>query len=764
MARQRLYEIAREFNITSDAIVKMCRDLGFPVKNHMSSADDNMMAAIREKFKEERETVKREIEIKKQKAIIKEKVEPEAPPPVEAEPVAALEAWDEDHPRVGFQPIKPREARAPRGPKVPTDQKKKRKKDKRRQRHKGRTVDQKEVAVSVKKTLAKMDGGHRVKKYRRRDKTAGAVGAEAENVLQVNEFMSIAELASEMGIKATELIAKCMGMGMMATINQRLDIETIETLALEFGYEIEEVKEIGLEEYEEEAEEEQDEPEEPRPPIITIMGHVDHGKTSLLDYVRKSNVVAGESGRITQHIGAYQVQQASGKLTFLDTPGHAAFTAMRARGAQITDIVVLVVAANDGLQQQTIEAIDHARAAAVPIIVAINKMDLPDANAETVKQQLANQNLLPEDWGGKIITVEISAKTGMNIDKLLEMILLQAEVMELTANAQARAKGVVVEAKVERGRGVVCNVLVQLGTLRAGSPLVVGNCYAKVRTIVDDKNRPMDAVGPGSPAQITGLTGIPQAGDRFFETEDEAEAREVALKRQRIRREQEFRHFKRVALTDIYEQIKEGQISDLNLVLKGDVDGSVEVLGDTLEKLSNEEVRVRIIHRGVGAVNENDVLLAAASQAIIIGFHVRPDSRAREIAAREKVDIRLYTVIYDVEADVRNALEGLLTPDENEEIKGTAEVRNLFKIPKQGVVAGCYVQSGTISRSDRMRIVRDGVEVYNGEIGSLRRFKDDVREVSIGFECGIKIEKFDDLKVGDVLEAYKVVQVARKLQ
>jgi translation initiation factor IF-2 len=550
---------------------------------------------------------------------------------------------------------------------------------------------------------------------------------------------------------------------MMATINQRLDIDTIQTLALEYGYEIEEVEEMGIDEADEELEEEEAVGEH-RPPVITIMGHVDHGKTSLLDFIRHSNIMAGESGHITQHIGAYQVELPGGKLTFLDTPGHAAFTAMRARGAQLTDIVVLVVAANDAVQQQTVEAIDHARAAGVPIIVAINKMDLPDMNAETVRQQLAQHNLLAEDWGGKTITVEISAKTGAGVDKLLEMILLQAEMMELKASHDAKARGIVIEAKVERGRGVVCSLLVQSGALRITDPVVIGNNYAKVRTIVDDRGRSLTEIGPGSPAQITGLSGIPQAGDRFFVTADESQARIIAGKRQRIKREQDFRHLKRVALSNVYDQIREGQISDLNLIIKGDVDGSAEVLCDTLEKLSNDEVRVVIIHRGVGAINENDVLLAAASHAIIIGFHVRPDANAREVAAREKVDIRLYTIIYEVESDVRKALEGLLSPEETEEVKGTAEVRNLFKIPKQGLVAGCYVQSGTISRSDRIRVVRDGIGVYDGMIGSLRRFKDDVREVTSGFECGINVENFDDVKVGDVLETYVVIQVARKLQ
>ena len=774
MAKKRLYQVAREYNITSEAIVKMCRDLGFPVKNHMSTADDDMLAAIREKFQKQRDEIKREIEIKKQKA--SKKVEPpkakSTPPPVAAvetevdkleDKAESFTKWKDGTTKAGVQRIKPKEARPGKsGP----DRKKRRKKDRKHQHQKRKPVDQKEVAVSVRKTLAKMGSGKRTKKYKRHRQGGDVAGEDESNILYVNEFMSVAELASEMGIKPAALIAKCISLGMMATINQRLDLDTIETLALEHGFEIREVKEIGIEdiEDEEEIDEVEEEATESRPPVITIMGHVDHGKTSLLDYIRHSNVVAGESGKITQHIGAYQVRLPSGSLTFLDTPGHAAFTAMRARGAQVTDIVILVVAANDAVQQQTVEAMDHARAAGVPIIVAINKMDVPGANADTVKQQLAQHNLLTEDWGGKTLSAEISAKTGMNVEKLLELILLQAEMMELKANPDARARGVVIEAKVEKGRGVVCNVLIQNGTIRVGDPAVVGNHYAKIRTMVDDRGRPLEEVGPGTPAQITGLSGIPQAGDRFFATDDEAQSRDISSKRQRIKREQDFRHLKSVALSNIYDQIKDGQISDLNIVIKGDVDGSVEVLADTLERLSNDEVRVVIIHRGVGAINENDVLLAAASQAIIIGFHVRPDAHARTIAQREKVDIRLYTVIYDVESDVRNALEGLLAPEESEEITGSAEVRNIFKIPRQGSVAGCYIQSGTITRTDRMRVIRDGVEIYTGDISSLRRFKDDVKEVSSGFECGIKVENFDDVKVGDILEAFRVVQVARKLQ
>lgn len=786
MAKKRLYQVAREYNVTSEAIVELCKKLGYSVKNHMSTADDEMMAAIDKAFTEERESVKRDIESKRkreqesrEKAKQAKAARPrketggktEKQPQVDDAAAAKqagpttdeeLEAWDELTPRGGVERIKGKETR-PAATKPPaTRRKNKRKKDKRRRRKK---VDQKEVQSSVKQTMARMEKGRRTKKYKRRTKGEKQPIEEESNVLQVNEFMSVAELSSEIGVTPTEVITKLMELGMMATINQRLDMDTIQTLAMEFGFEVEEVKEIGMQDLiEEHSEEAEDADERPRPPVITIMGHVDHGKTTLLDYIRKSKVAEGESGKITQHIGAYQVDLPGGRLTFLDTPGHEAFTAMRARGAQVTDIVVLVVAANDAVQRQTVEAIDHARAAGVPIIVAINKMDMPGVSADTVKQQLSNHKLLAEDWGGKTIMVEISAKTGAGVDKLLEMILLQAEVMELTASPDIPAKGVVIEAQVEKGRGVVCTVLVQNGTMHLHDPSVIGNFYAKIRTITNDRGEELDEIGPGTPAQLTGLSGIPQAGDRFFVTSDEAHAREIASKRQRIKREQDVRHLKRVALTNVYDQIREGKIQELNLIIKGDVDGSVEVLCDTLEKLSNEEVRVVIIHRGVGAINENDVLLAAASNAIIIGFHVRPDARAREIATREKVDIRTYTVIYDVESEMRSALEGLLAPDENEEITGTVEVRETFKVPKMGIVAGCYVQSGTVSRSNRIRVVRDGVQVYDGEIESLKRFKDDVKEVASGFECGIKVANFDDIKQGDILETYKIVQVARKLQ
>jgi translation initiation factor IF-2 len=564
-----------------------------------------------------------------------------------------------------------------------------------------------------------------------------------------------------MGVKPTEVISKCLELGFVATINQRLDMDSIETVALEFGYSVEPVKEIGLEE---EEEGEREENLKFRPPIITIMGHVDHGKTSLLDYIRKSNIIAGESGGITQHIGAYEVEVPGGSITFLDTPGHEAFTSMRARGVQLTDIVVLVIAADDSVMPQTIEAIDHARAAGVPIIVAINKMDLPQAKSEPIRNELAKLNLMPEEWGGSTIMVEISARTGMGISKLLEMILLQAEMMELKANPLRRAFGVVVESEISRGRGASITVLVQKGTLRVGDPFVTGPHYGRVRAMINERGKPVVEAGPSTPVQVLGASGIPQAGDTFVVTEEEIEAREIANKRMRVKREQDIRQVKRASLSDVYEHIEEGKIKELNLILKGDVGGSVEALSDTLEKISTSEVKVRVIHRGVGSINESDVILAAASDAIIIGFHVRPDLRARELAAREKVDIRLYDVIYEIQSNIKKALEGLLEPEITETISGTAEVKNVFKISGLGQVAGCMVQQGNIKRGEKVRIVREGVVVYEGIISSLRRFKDDVKDVTSGLECGIKIENYNDVKEGDVLEAYEVKELARKLE
>jgi translation initiation factor IF-2 len=744
LAKKRVYQVAKDYQISSEALLAIIAELGFKVKSHMSVVDDKMSSAIEEKFRKEREAVKEEYALKKKKLEEREKKQ---------ETESALE-------KVGAKEVKlKRKDRLRKLEKKRLEVKKKKGvflEEKFQKR-----VDKREVADSVKKTLASIETIKRLRKYKKKT-PGGKEGEKAEptNLIKVSEYISVAELSSLMGLKPAEVISKCLELGFVASINQRLDMDTIETIALEFGFNVEPTKEIGLEEVEEEREEDL----KPRAPVITIMGHVDHGKTSLLDYIRKSNIIAGESGGITQHIGAYEVKLPGGNITFLDTPGHEAFTAMRARGVQITDLVVLVIAANESVMPQTIEAIDHARAAGVPIIVAINKMDLPDANSEPIKEQLAKLNLVPEEWGGKTIMVEISAKTGMGVGKLLDMILLQAEMLELKANPDRNAQGVVLESELSRGRGVITTALVQKGILKIGDPFVSGAYYGRVRAMFDERGNPVKNAGPSMPVLVLGASGTPQAGDTFLVTKTEAEAREISAKRIRLKREQDLRQIKKLSLTDIYQQIEEGKVKDLNLVIKGDVDGSVEALSDTLEKISTSEVRVRVIHKGVGSINESDVLLAAASSAIVIGFHVRPDIRAREVASKEKVDMRLYEVIYEVESDIKKALEGLLEPEISETISGSAEVKDVFKIPKVGQVAGCSVKEGNIKRGDKVRVIRDGLVAYTGTISSLKRFKDDVREVTSGLECGIRIEDYNDIKTGDIIEAYQVRELSRKLE
>jgi len=741
LVKKRVYQVAKEYNISSDALLSILEELGFKVKSYMSGLDQQMLTAIQKKFDREREAVKKEYVWKRTK--LKEREEKEELAKRVEKVKDRLKAWD-------LQVPKREEIRRPEGRK---GRKFKTKKFK-------RIFDQKELEDSVKKTLTKIDTFKKLKRHKRKPQEEVSAEEKTAKVLQVTEYISVAELASLMGIKPAEVITKCLELGFVASINQRLDMDTIQTISLEFGFDVEEVKEVGIEEEKVEME---DGLLVPRAPVITIMGHVDHGKTSLLDYIRKSNIIAGESGGITQHIGAYVVSLPGGKITFLDTPGHEAFTAMRSRGVQVTDIVVLVVAANDAVMPQTIEAIDHAKAAGVPIIVAINKIDLPDAKPESIRRDLSKHGLLVEEWGGKTIFVELSAKTGEGVDKLLEMILLQADMMELKCNPDRRASGVVIESKLDKGRGPIATALIQNGSLRTGDPFLAGIYGGKVRAIFDDRGELVKLAGPSTPVQVLGATGLPQAGDTFTVTETEHQAKEISLKRIRLQREKDFRKIKSLSLAEISEQIAEGKIKELKLIIKGDVAGSVEALSENLEKLSTQDVRVNIIHQGVGAINESDVLLAAASQAIVIGFHVRPDSRAREIGAREKVDMRLYTVIYEVEKEIRAALEGLLEPEIKEEISGTIEVREIFRVPKVGQIAGCYVQNGTIKRGDKVRVIRDGVVVYQSLVSSVKRFKDDVKEVTSGFECGIKVENYEDLKVGDTLETFQTKEVAKKL-
>ncbi|MCX7983338.1 MAG: translation initiation factor IF-2 [Bacteroidetes bacterium] len=647
-------------------------------------------------------------------------------------------------------------------------------KSKKRKKLRRVEVDEVEVERAIRETLAEIEEGDvvitraaiRKKKKEKREEEQQRLLEKIEREktnLRVTEFLTVGELANMMNVPVAQVIQKIMNLGMMVSINQRIDKDTITLVADEFGYQVE-FQDVFAEDL---LIDREDLPEElqPRPPVVTIMGHVDHGKTSLLDYIRNTNVVAGEAGGITQHIGAYEVTLPGGKqITFLDTPGHEAFTAMRARGAQITDIVVLVVAADDSVMPQTVEAISHAQAASVPIVVAINKIDKPEANPEKIKQQLAEKGLLVEDYGGKAQVVEISAKTGKNVDLLLEKILLEAEMLELRANPNRPARGTVIEAELDRGKGITATILVRKGTLRVGDPFICGIWSGRVRAMFDEREQKVLEAGPSKPVQVIGFDGIPQAGDELIVLADEREAREISMKRQQLKREQDFRQARRLTLDEISKQIKEGEVRDLPIIVKADVDGSAEAIADSLMKLSTKEVAVRVIHKGVGGISESDVLLALASNAIIIGFHVRPHLKARQLAQAENVDIRLYNIIYDAINDVKSALEGMLKPKITEEILATVEVREIFRISKVGTVAGCYVKDGKIARNNKVRLIRDGIEIYNGTLASLKRFKDDVREVEQGFECGIMLDNYNDIKVGDIIEAYKLVEVKRTLE
>jgi len=638
-------------------------------------------------------------------------------------------------------------------------------KKKKRRRKKKKKVDQKVVDASIKQTLASMEE-KKPKKRKRKVQDAGEV-LEDENVLKVMEFIPTNELAGLLDVPVSELIRKCMDMGLIVTINQRLDKDTMELLAGEYGYEIEFQSEFEGSDVAEEDELEEildDEKDlERRPPVVTVMGHVDHGKTSLLDFIRKSNIIAGESGGITQHIGAYSVTYNDNPITFLDTPGHEAFTAMRARGAQVTDLVVLVVAADDHVMPQTLEAINHAKAASVPIIIAINKIDKANADPERVKRELSDRDILVEDWGGSYQCAEISAKKGIGVENLLEEIILAAEVLDLKANPKRKARGIIVESRLDRGRGPLATVLIQTGTLKVGDNFVGGAYAGRVKAMFDEKGNKLEEVPPGYPVQLLGFDGTPQAGESVIVMETEKAVKNISGKRQALQREQAFKQIRTLSLETLSKRIQKGEVSELPLIIKGDVNGSVEALSDSLMKLNSEEVGVNIIHRGVGAITEHDVNLAAASSALIIGFMVHPNLKAKEKAAHEHVEIRIYRIIYDAINDVKAALEGMLAPEISENNIGTLEVRQTFKVPKIGLIAGCHVQAGKIERNSKVRLIRDGQEIYEGRIDSLKRFKDDVKEVVEGYECGVGIENFNDVKVGDVIEVYEIVKTKRTL-
>ena len=630
-----------------------------------------------------------------------------------------------------------------------------------------------EVQKQIRETLEKLQGKSNKSKgakyrrdkrdqHRQKSETEQAEQEASNKILKVTEFITVGEIATLMEISSTEIISACMTLGIMVTMNQRLDAETLSIVADEFGYQVEFVKTELEESIEEEEDQESD--LQSRAPIVTVMGHVDHGKTSLLDYIREENVIAGESGGITQHIGAYSVMlKDNQKITFLDTPGHEAFTAMRARGAQVTDIAIILIAADDDIMPQTKEAISHAQAAGVPLIFAINKVDKPNANPDKIKEALAGMNLMVEEWGGKIQSQDISALKGTGVNELLEKVLLEAELLELKANPNRKSKGTVVEAFLDKGRGYVSTILVQTGTLKIGDYILAGKHSGKIKAMFDERGNHLESAPPSTPVSILGLDGAPQAGDNFHVLEDEKEAKQIAAKRTQLLREQNVRTQRHITLDEIGRRIALGEFKELNMILKGDVDGSVEALTDSLQKLSTDEIQVNIIHKGVGAITESDVLLASASDAIVIGFNVRPMGNARAIADKEEIDIRSYSIIYDAINDVKDAMEGMLSPEMKEEITGTAEIRETYKISKVGTIAGCMVTSGKIYRNSGIRLIREGVVVFSGNLASLKRFKDDVKEVAKGYDCGIQIKNFNDIKESDVLECFQEVAVKKKL-
>ncbi len=635
-------------------------------------------------------------------------------------------------------------------------------------------LTEEEIQKQIKETLARLapTGKSKASKHRRhkREQISQQMEEqmkkqmEEQHTLKVTEFVTANELANLMNINVNEVIKTCLQLGLFVSINQRLDAETIVLVAEEYGFKVEFVDVDDQESLD--VEEETDNPEDlvERAPIVTVMGHVDHGKTKLLDYIRKANVVAGEAGGITQHIGAYEVETETGKkITFLDTPGHEAFTAMRARGAKVTDVAIIVIAADDSVMPQTKEAINHAQAAGVPIVFAINKVDKPTANPDKIKEQLANMNILVEDWGGKYQSQEISAVTGQGVDELLEKVLLEAELLELKANPNKPGKGTVLEASLDKGRGYVANILVQDGTVRKGDIILAGPVFGKVKAMFNERNKQLKEAGPSKPVLLLGLTGAPQAGDVFNVMKDEKEAKRLAAKRQQIIREQALRTQKHITLDEIGRRIAIGGFKELNIIVKGDVDGSIEALSDALLKLSTDEVQVNVIHKAVGAITESDIMLASASDAIIIGFQVRPVPQARKLAEQEQIDIRLYSIIYQATEELKAAIEGMLEPKTEEKVVCNVEVREVFKISKVGTVAGCYVLDGKITRNTNVRLIRDGIVIYTGKLGSLKRFKDDVKEVSAGYECGLNIENFNDIKVGDIIEGYEEVEVQRKI-
>ncbi|WP_303867447.1 translation initiation factor IF-2 [Acetobacterium wieringae] len=735
MSKLRVYDLAKKYDIPSKDFVSILNKYNIPVKNHMSALTDQQIAEFEEKF--DKNKYQAELEAEPKKAPVKEPAKSssnQVAPKVTPETKKPTRPPQKKQPKTGGN-----------GPKK-TDDKKRPVSNNQGQQPKMRDHSKKEkTARSVYK---------RIKDEKKKS-------VQLNQTFEIPEVLTVGELADVLEISATEVIKTLMLAGTMVSINQEIDFETAAIVAAELGFEVEAIKiEDVVSKILEEYDEEESENEIPRPPVVTVMGHVDHGKTSLLDRIRKANVIAGEAGGITQHIGAYTVNINNHAITVIDTPGHEAFTAMRSRGAQITDIAVLVVAADDGVMPQTVEAINHAKAAGVPILVAINKIDKPGADPERVKQELTKYNLVVEEWGGETIAVNVSAKTGEGIESLLEMIIMMSEMEELTADPGREARGSVIESQIKRGKGAVATLLVQQGTLHIGDSIISGTTYGKIRTMIDDKGKRLKKAGPSTPVEISGLSDIPVAGDDFIVLENEKEARQLAEKRKEMQKGERQRR-SNISLDDLFSQIQDGNIQDVNIIIKADVQGSIEAIKQSLEKLDNEAVRINIIHGAVGAINETDVMLAATSNAIVIGFNVRPDKNAVKLAETEEVDMRLYRVIYDAVEDIKKAMEGMLAPEFQEKVMGNAEVREVFKIPSVGTIAGCYITEGKINRNDDVRIIRDGIVILEGKIASLRRFKDDVKEVNTGYECGIGIEKYNDLKVGDNIEAFTMEKIER---
>ena len=824
MAKEKVYKLAQEFKVSSEALVQMLRGMGIPVKSHMSTVDESLRDDIKKKFEQERAEIKKEYERKKQMltrareeliaktqdeeqavsssektdakgaagtpsdaaAVKKEKTETSETTPqprrsfykerIRGGGTSGLSGGREKTyvPRQQKQdavsstaPVAKEEARpktedTPSRSGKPSTKKDKKDRKKSKKRNERPEVDEGQLKANIKKTLAKIGSGFSKKKYKKETVVQAEEIPEEKKILNVAEFVTVNELANMMNAAISEVIAKCLEFGLFVTINQRLDFETIETVADEFGFTAQLMTEYA-QEGEEDEEDENEENLVPRAPVVTVMGHVDHGKTSLLDYIRKENVISGEAGGITQHIAAYEVKTKHGSVTFLDTPGHEAFTEMRARGSQITDVIVLVIAADSGVMPQTKEAIDHAKAAGVPLVVAINKVDLPTANIDRVKGELAQYNVLVEDYGGQVSSVDISAKTGMGIERLLEVLALETEILELKASPVGKAYGVVIESELDKGKGPIATVLVQKGTMKKGDAFVTGIHNGRIRDLYNERGQQVDSAGPSQPVLILGLSGTPQAGDSFRVVEDEKDAREISARRRLAQKERELRQIGTVSLDHLYEQIKAGNMQTVNLIIKGDVDGSVEALAASLEKLSTNEIKVCVIHKSVGAIKETDINLAMASNALIIGFHLSPNSKIRELAKRNGVEIRTYRIIYEVLDDVRNAMEGMLKPEIKENVTGSIIIRKVFKISKFGVIAGSYVESGKVKRGDKARLIRDDVVITEGKIGSLKRHQEDAKEVQTGYECGLTIGNYSDYKENDRIEVYEEVEVARKL-